>query len=74
MKIIRTRRRRQTKVVENLPGPSSTAWISVTSASFRNTLMPSGGDVWISCISFTTCRIICGERFSTFDGYNGQRK
>lgn len=52
---------------KNLPGPSMVAWISVTSASLSNTLMPSSWVCWSSCISFTILLMIWGDKFSTFE-------
>lgn len=41
--------------------------MSVTSASFRTTRIPSGGCAVNSAISLTTRRMICGDKFSTFE-------
>lgn len=50
-----------------IPGPSMEACMSVTSSSFKKTLMPSGG-LWVSSvISRRTCRTVCGWRFSTLE-------
>lgn len=56
----------QERSMKNLHGPSMTAWISVTSASFKMTRIPSGGCAVNSAISLATRRIICGDKFSTF--------
>lgn len=48
-------------------GPSIIAWISVTSASFIKTFIPSNAFVCKVCNSFTTCRMIWGLKFSTLD-------
>lgn len=50
-------------------GPSIWACISVISSSFGNILMPSGGSLHRSAISLDTWRMICGERFSTFENW-----
>ena len=58
----------QVQTLQNqIPGPSMLALISVISASFGKILIPSGGSLVRSAISRAICRIICGDRFSTFD-------
>lgn len=46
------------------------ACMSVTSESFMTTRMPSGGSFTNSSSSRTILRMVCGDRFSTFEILN----
>lgn len=49
------------------------ACISVTSESLMTTLMPSGGSFTNSSCSLTILRMVCGDKFSTFEIYKTKR-
>lgn len=56
-----------------LPGPSMNAWMSVTSESLTTIRIPSGGSLINSSCSLTILRMVCGDRFSTFEIYNRKK-